>query len=213
MFMTEWYARRVQQWNEVPQFLWVILAMAVLVVLVAMTQARRSKALAQRLELLARELGWTDVKFTHFLIIAVQGTWNGYAAKVRRAPRQKSIPERIITTLRVQAPARIWITRRQRGLWSGRPFTMFGPPIVDLPLHQQFWIRADEITLAERLMMSSAAAMLDRSLHGRYDLFRMSADRLLVQRASEQDPDGVARIAREELGLARAVVDALTLRP
>ena len=212
MFMSEWYARPVQ-WNEVPQFLWVILAMAVLVVLVAMTQARRSKALSQRLELLARELGWTDVTFTHFLTIAVQGNWNGYAAKVRRAPRQKSIPERLITTLRVQAPARIWITRRQRGLWSGRPFTMFGPPIIDLPLHQQFWIRADEITLAERLMMSSAAAMLDRSLHGRYDLFRMGADQILVQRASEQDPDGVARIAREELELAKAVVDALTLRP
>src|SRR5258708_254017 len=187
--------------------------MAVLIVLVAMTQARRSKALAQRLELLTRELGWTDVTFRRFLTIAVQGTWNGYTAKVRRAPRQKSIPERVITTLRVPAPARIWITRRQRGLWSGRPFTMFGPPIIALPLHQQFWIRADEITLAERLMMSSAGPLLDRTLHGRYDLFRMGADQLLVQRASEQDPDGVARIAREELELARAVVDALTLRP
>src|SRR5258706_13261558 len=71
--ISEWYARRVQ-WNEVPQFLWVILAMAALVVLVAITQARRSKALTQRLELLTRELGWTEVTFTRFLTIAVQGT-------------------------------------------------------------------------------------------------------------------------------------------
>ena len=200
--------------DEVPRSLWFVLGFGTLfVTLTIIVQVRRSRAVAQQLEILARELGWSETTFTHFLTIAVQGIWNGYAVKVRRAPRQKSIPERVITTMRVQAPARIEIRRRQRGLWSGRPLTIFGPPIVDLPLFSQFWIRSDEITLAERLMMSSAAPFLDRSLYGRFDLFKMSGDQLFVQCASDREVDGVARIAREELELARAVVDALALRP
>jgi hypothetical protein len=91
--------------------------------------------------------------------------------------------------------------------------TLFGPPIVEPPLASQFWIRTDEITLAERLMRSSAAALLDRALQSRFDLLKMGGEDLLVQRLSARDPDEVARLAREELELLRAVIDALALRP
>jgi hypothetical protein len=201
------------QWNSIPPVVWLGVAFGALMVLLVITQSRRSKALGQRLELVARELGWSEVKRSNFFVLAVSGLWNGYPVKVRRIPRQKSIPERVVTTMRVQAPARIDIRRRQRGFLSGRPIAMFGPPLIELPLAQQFWIRSDEITLAERLMMSSAAPMLDRTLFTRFDLFKMRNDQILIQRASEHDPDGVARIAREELELAKAVVDALALRP
>lgn len=201
------------KWTDIDPVFFPIIAMAVLFVIVLVAQRYRSKRLLGRLELLAREMGWYDVKSSSFLISSIQGTWNGYSVRIRRLPRQKSIPERVVSTIRVQAPARLTITRRQRGLFTGRPIAMFGPPLVELPLYPQFWIRADEITLAERLLRSSAAAMLDRIVLTRHDFFKMAGDELLVQRVSSNDPDEVARLAREELELLRAVVDALALRP
>jgi hypothetical protein len=190
-----------------------IAAFAFIFVVVFLAQSHRSKRLRERLELMTRELGWSEVKWSNFFVTTGQGIWNGYVVRIRRIPRQKNVPERIAATFRVQAPARIAITRRQRGIFRGRPLMLFGPPYVDLPLYQQFWIRADEITLAERLMRSSAAPMLDRILQTRFDIFRMKSDTLLIQRVSATNPDEVARLAREELELLRAVVDALALRP
>lgn len=190
---------------------WPVIAVGVLLVIVLLFQSHRSKQLVERLETLAREMGWSDVAKSSFFITSVQGMWNGFSVRIRRAPRQKSIPERIVSTFRIQAPARMIITRRQRGIFS-RPMTLFGPPLIELPLHQQFWIRADESTLAERLMNSSAAPLIDRALRNRFDVLRMRGDELAITRISATDPDGFARIAREELELLRSVVDALALR-
>ena len=180
---------------------------------VVVFQSNRAKRLRERLVMMAREMGWSEVTVTTFFMSGVRGTWNGYPVRIRLVPRQKSIPERLVSNIRVQAPARVTIMRRQRGLFSGRPVSLFGPPVVDLPLYQQFWIRSDEITLIERLMRGSAAAMIDRILRSRYDVLRMTRDDLLVQRVSASEPDEVARLAREELDLLRAVIDALALRP
>ena len=199
------------QWSDVPRFIWIAIALGAALILQIVLQSQRSKTLGQRLEMVARELGWSDVRLSTFFGLAVKGMWKGYAVSVRRAARQKNAPERVITRMRVQVPARIEIVRRQRGLWSGKPLAMFGPPLVELPSSAQFWIRADEITLAERLMMSSAAPLFDRNLFSRFDFFRLRRDEMVIQRVSERDPDGVARIAREELQLARAVVEALGL--
>jgi hypothetical protein len=201
----------MQWWNAVNP-LWFTLAFGVLFVLLLLVQSHRSKELVERLEMLAREMGWSEVAKSSFFTMAVRGIWNGYSVRIRRVPRQKGAPERIVSTFRVQAPARIIITRRQRGIF-GRPLALFGPPVIELPLHPQFWIRADEITLAERLMKSSAAPLIDRALHARFDVLRMRGEELTVIRVSATDPDGFARIAREELELLRAVVDALALRP
>ena len=200
-------------WNGVNPIVMLPLALASLLILVAWIQSRKSKQLRERLETMAREMGWSDVKWSHFFTAGVQGTWNGYSARIRRIPRQKSVPERIAASVRLQAPARIVITRRQHGIFAGRPLAWFGPPLVDLPLSPQFWIRAGEITLADRLMHSSAAPMLDRILQSRLDFLRMGRDELTVQRVSSKDPDEVARLAREELELLRGVIDALALRP
>ncbi|HEY2094201.1 MAG TPA: hypothetical protein VGJ81_20225 [Thermoanaerobaculia bacterium] len=202
----------MQWWNAVNPLAWFTLAFGVLFVLVLLVQSRRSKELAVRLEMLAREMGWSELAKSSFFTMSVQGIWNGYSVRIRRVPRQKGAPERILCTFRVQAPARIIITRRQRGIF-GRPLALFGPPVIELPLHPQFWIRSDEITLAERLMKSSAAPLIDRALHARFDVLRMRGEELTVIRVSATDPDGFARIAREELELLRAVVEALALRP
>ncbi|HEV8435264.1 MAG TPA: hypothetical protein VGR95_17780 [Thermoanaerobaculia bacterium] len=200
------------QWSDIPS-VWFIAGLVVLIILVFILQSNRVKRLRERLELLARELGWSEVRSSAFFVLAVQGLWNGYNVRIRRVPRQKRVPERIVATIRVQTPARIIITRRQRGIYAGRPLTLFGPPLIELPLYSQFWIRADEITLADRLMHSSAAAMLDRFLMSRHDIFRIGGDNLSIQRLSSTEPDEVARLAREELELLRAVIDALALRP
>lgn len=197
----------------VPPFFWFPIAVFVFIVLVVLLQSNRSKRLRERLELMAREMGWSEVTGTNFFMTGVRGVWNGFNVRIRRFPRQKSVPERIVSNIKIQAPARIIITRRQRGVFSGRPISLFGPPVVDLPLYQQFWIRSDEITLVERLMRSSAAPMIDRIVQARFDVLRMGRDDLLVQRVSSTDPDEVARLAREELELLRAVIDALALRP
>lgn len=200
-------------WNGVNPIVMLPLALASLLILVAWIQSRKSKELRERLETMAREMGWSDMKWSSFLTMGIQGMWNGYSGRIRRIPRQKSVPERIAASVRLQAPARIVITRRQHGIFSGRPLTWFGPPMLELPLYSQFWIRADEITLADRLMHSSAAPMLDRVLQSRLDFLRMGRDELTVQRVSSKDPDEVARLAREELELLRGVIDALALRP
>src|ERR1051326_1293655 len=102
-------------------FVWFILAAAGLVFLVFVAQSRSVKRLREGVEAMARDMGWSEVKVSSFLFIGVRGIWNGYNVRIRRIPRQKSIPERLIATIRVQAPARIIITRRQRGIFGGRP--------------------------------------------------------------------------------------------
>jgi hypothetical protein len=201
------------QWSEINPFVWVMLALGALMVLIALVQTHRSKLLRERLEILAREMGWSEVRGSNFFTTTVQGIWNGYSVRVRRIARQKNAPERVLSNIRVQAPARLIVTRRQHTVFGGRPMTLFGPPIVEVALASQFWVRADEITLAERLMRSSAAALLDRTLQSRFDILRLGGDDLLIQRISSRDPDEVARLAREELELLRAVIDALSLRP
>lgn len=201
------------KWTE-PQGFWLYIPLGVSFIFILIRLSRRSKALNESLAMMAREMGWSELRTSRFFGFSMQGMWNGYRVRIRRIPRQKSVPERIIANIGVQAPARVIITRRQRGVFAGRPMTLFGPPLVDLlPYSQQFWIRADEITLVERLLRSSPAAMLDRVLKGRFDVLRMGGDDLLIQRASTNDPDAVARLAREELELLRAIVDALALRP
>jgi hypothetical protein len=200
------------QWSDLPG-VWFIIGVSVFLILIFLVQSNRAKRLCERLELLAREMGWSEVGSSFFYGLAVEGVWNGYNVRIRRLARRKGAPERIVSSISVQTPARIIITRRQHGVFAGRPLTLFGPPLVDLPLYSQFWIRADEITLADRLMHSSAAAILDRILVSRDDLFRMGGDDLLIQRVSSNDPDEVARLAREELELLRGVIDGLALRP
>jgi hypothetical protein len=201
------------QRSDLDVFVYVGLAFVLVFVLVAVAQSYRSNRLRERLEPMLREMGWSELKWSRFFSTSVTGMWNGYSVRLRRLPRQKNVPERIAATMHVQAPARIVITRRQRGIFGGRPMAFFGPPLFEIPLYSQFWIRGDEITLAERLMHSSAAAMLDRILQSRFDLFRMAGDEALVRRVSASDPDQVARLAREELELLRATIDALSLRP
>ena len=200
------------QWSDLSQ-IWFFLAIGALLIIAVLVQSKRSKRIGEKLEMLAREMGWTELRSSSFFELAVRGMWNGYSVRIRRLARQKGTPERIEANIRVQAPARIVITRRQHGVFGGRPVSLLGPPVVDLPLYQQFWIRSDEITLVERLMRSSAAPMIDRIVQTRHDVLRMGRDDLLVQRVSSTDPDEVARLAREELELLRAVIDALALRP
>lgn len=189
---------------------------AIVMVGVLALAMRRSAALGERLLTVARDAGWQGAVRTKFLG-AVRGDWNGYPAVVRRIPRQKAVPERVVTRLRVQVPARLSVKRRLRG---GRPITLFGPPLVELRdgAGAEFWIRSDEVTLAERLFAGAGvAALLERNLVSRFDAVTLSRDSLQVLRAvdarSQPEPERIAHLATEEWSLATKIVEALSLRP
>lgn len=185
--------------------------LAIVVAIVALL-ARHSRAGTMAIVQLARDSGWADIRTSRFLGVRIRGLWNGYPVQLLRLPPRKGAPDRMLLTVRVQAPARVEITRRQHGVFT-RPMTLFGPPLVDFPPAAQFWVRADEMSLVERLFASSIPAMLDRNLTGRHDLLRIGGDALTIRRACEWRPEQTAAIGREELELAKAVIDTLTLRP
>lgn len=183
------------------QALWIIAALSVVAVIVAVVQVKRSKKVREQLEMLAREVGWSEVRSSTFPEVSVRGIWNGYSVRVRLLRKGKSTPERIETNIRIQAPSRVAVTRRGVGILANKPLPFFGTPLVDLPLYSQFWICAGEITLAERLMQISAAA-LERLLLSEYDFLRMGGNKLTVR--SSNMFDDIGRIAREEMEQLRA---------
>jgi hypothetical protein len=177
---------------------------------------RKSAATGERLLMVARDAGWQGAYRTKFLG-AIRGVWNGYSAEIRRIPRQKAVPERVVVRLRVQVPARLSVRRRVRG---SRPMTFFGPPLVELRdgAGAEFWIRSDEVTLAERLFASAAVTpFLEQNLIGRFDAATLSRDSLQVLRAidarSQPGAERIVQLATEEWSLATKIVEALALRP
>lgn len=207
-----------EQWKLVAA---VAAALVVLVGVLAFASSR-AKAIGRRLVMVARDAGWQNPEPMKFLAAGVRGQWNGFDAAIRRIPRQKAIPEKVITLIWLQVPARLFITRRMHGFRGGRPFTMFGPPLVELRsgAGAEFWIRADEASLAERLFASAdLPALLERNLVSRFDVMALAGDSLRIVRAFVGAGFGgvssaqLALTAREELDLARATVEALALRP
>lgn len=195
----------------------------VMIVSLLVIASRRAAAIGRRLVAVAREAGWQNAEAMKFLVAGVRGQWNGFDAAIRRVPRQKAVPEKVITRIRVQAPARLSLARRTHGFRGGRPLALFGPPLVEIRggAGALFWIRTDELTLAERLFASAGlAALLEQNLTSRFDAATLGGDSLRIVRANDvarpfgcTSTDQLALIAREELELARAMIEALALRP
>jgi hypothetical protein len=184
--------------------------------------SRRSSAIGRGLVSMAREAGWQNPEAMKFLAAGVYGQWNGFDISVRRVPRQKAIPEKVVARVRLQAPARLSIARRTQGFRGGRPITLFGPPLVEMRDGSggEFWIRTDEMTLAERLFANaSIPAMLKSNLVSRFDFVGLSGDTLRIVRANlssrfgGESTEQLLLAAREELELAGAIIQTLALRP
>ena len=220
---------------EEQQAVWFMVAgFAVFVALLLVFVAKRSSKRQAIFDRLALELGLQDVRRTWFLGAGVRGNWNGYAVRLQFMARYKGMPERILTTITLQSPARIMVTRRT-GKTLSKPITLFGPSLVTTmhpAVEERFWVRSDQPAFVERFVMASAAVpLLEQNLIERFDLVDLNARRLVIRRATDErqvrakyglpafdfkfkrDPRYIETIAREEWALATMMTQELSLRP
>ncbi len=192
--------------------------------------ARQSSALSERLERLMTSFGWETPRRVWWTGV-IRARWRGFDVELSHLRRYKSVPERLLLTVKTAAPARVIVKRRTLGFLS-RPFTMFGPPLVEpanLPDPERFWIRSDELMLVERLVgYAEVPPALETNLIARFDLVDLGPKQLRILRAIDdravrkhfdrpflkfgRDYELIDTIATEEWTLAVLIVDKLGLR-
>ncbi|HKO54640.1 MAG TPA: hypothetical protein VJ276_02110 [Thermoanaerobaculia bacterium] len=211
-------------------WLWIAGFVAFFVLLLVFVSRQSSKK-RQAFTRLAQELGIQDARRSWVMGVGVRGTWNGFAVRLELIARYKGVPERLLTTIALQSPGRILITRRT-GRRLNKPLTLFGPPIVTpmtLADAERFWIRSDQPALVERLFAPrEVAPLLEQNLIERFDLVDLGPRRLIVRRATDErqvrakygiatfnfkrDTSYIETIAREEWALATMIVRELSLQ-
>ncbi|HEV7919707.1 MAG TPA: hypothetical protein VGR02_02835 [Thermoanaerobaculia bacterium] len=215
------------------QVFWLALGgFALLFALLMIYASKRSSKRQQIFTRIAQELGIQDVRRSWLVGAGVRGTWNGYPVRQQLLGRYKGVPERLLTTVTLQSPGRIMITRRVGKVLS-KPMTLFGPKLVTPmtpAVQERFWVRSDQPAFVERFFASSEAVpLLEQNLIERFDLVDLNARRLLVRRATDErqvrarygiatinfkrDMRYIETIAREEWALATMIIRELSLRP
>ncbi|HEY3057149.1 MAG TPA: hypothetical protein VGK31_14580 [Thermoanaerobaculia bacterium] len=202
----------------------------VVVVIVFVAISRRTGAIGVMLRELAASAGWTNVQKLFMSPAGVKGTWRSFPVELSYHLRQKGVPQRLILKVRAQTDSRLMVKRRFTGFFSNRPLTWFGPPLIEVrqPAAAEFWIRGDEAALAERLFGDSAvASVMYTNLVARFDEIRLDRRGLRITRALDDhlvtakyamprfavrlDVTKFEPIAREELALAEALVNKLSM--
>jgi hypothetical protein len=213
------------------QTIWIVIGLSVVlaVALIAIL-ARKSSALSERLERLVTSFGWEAPRRVWWTR-AIRARWRGFDVELRHMGRYKSVPERLLLTVKTASPARVIVKRRTLGFLS-RPFTMFGPPLVEpanLPDPERFWIRSDELVFVERLVgYAEVPPALETNLIARFDLVDLGPKQLRILRAVDdravrkhfdrpflkfgRDYELIDTIATEEWTLAVLIVEKLGLR-
>ncbi len=213
------------------QTVWIVAGLSVvLAVAIIAIVARKSSALSERLEHLVASFGWEAPRRVWWTR-AIRGRWRGFDVELRHMGRYKSVPERLLLTVKTASPARVIVKRRILGFLS-RPFTMFGPPLVEptnLPDRERFWIRSDELVLVERLVgYAEVPPALETNLIARFDVADLQTKQLRILRAVDdravrkhfdrpflkfgRDYELIDTIATEEWKLAVLIVEKLGLR-
>jgi hypothetical protein len=200
---------------------------AVAVIVILILASRTTSGVRERLRDLATSAGWSDLVDVSFLGSGVKGMWRSFPVQLVYYARQKSVPRRFILKVRAQADSRFIVKRMFRGFFSNRPLTWFGPPLIDVrqSAAAELWVRGDEGTLAERIFSDpKLTALISENLVARFDEIRIDRRGLRVTRALDERPvkekyglplffkaDQAEPIAREELALASALVDKLSM--
>ena len=174
--------------------------------------------------------GWSEVRSTFLGAAGVKGMWQSFPVRLRYHQRQKSIPERLVLTVRAQTDARLIVRRKLPGLFSNRRW--FGPPVIEMRQREaaDLWVQGDQPTLAERLF--SDAEMVQKivaNLLASQDEIRIDNRGLKITRALDEVPPRIRfglglrgfkfdanryeTIAREELALVEALVKRLSVLP
>lgn len=204
-------------------------AIAIFVVLILLTVNRRSGSIRDLLRQLATAAGWTNLQNLFFVASGVKGMWRQFPVEFGYFARQKGVPARLRLKVVAQADARLIVKRRFEGLLSNRPLAWFGPPIVDVhsPAAAMMWVRGDQ-ALAERMFADQkVASLLASNLVARFDEVKIDQKGLRITRALDERPvrqkygmpmfsmtfdaQQYAPIAQEEVALAEAVVEKMSL--
>lgn len=112
-------------------------------VLVSLAQARK---VSDELMSVARTAGVTDVRRA-WLAPVVEGIWRGYPTRWKL---QKSKKTSIVTVdIQAIAPARLRITPRAG---AKQIYYLFGPPRLRISGHDEYFVRGDEMMLADRVL-------------------------------------------------------------
>jgi hypothetical protein len=213
------------------QTVWLTLAgFAVLLALLITMHVRKSSALSERLARLVAAFGW-EAPQRVWWSGAIRGRWQGVEVELRHMGRYKSMPERLLLTMKTASAARVMVKRRTAGFLS-KPLTLFGPPVIE-PMNmadrERYWVRSDELVYAERLFAQAAVApALEPNLIARFDVVDLQRNQLRIRRAIDdrtvrkqfnrpfikfgRDYELIETIANEEWRLATVIVQALGLR-
>lgn len=191
--------------------------------------SKSSNAMREMLRQVGTAAGWMDVQDLR-MRAGVRGTWRSFAVSVAYNARQKSVPQRLVIDIGARSDVRLIVKRRFSGFLSNKPLAWFGPPLVELhaPAAAGFWVRSDEVNLAERLFDDQAvAAAIDAAIVARYDELRVNPKGLHIVRSLDDtpvrekyglprfsmraEPARIEPLAREEWNAAEAVVNKLSL--
>ncbi|HSP35383.1 MAG TPA: hypothetical protein VLU46_13800 [Thermoanaerobaculia bacterium] len=201
---------------------------AAVVTLVVLVGRRRNRAIRDMLLPIVTAAGWADVRPASFGWIGLRGVWRSYPVELAYAARQKSVPQRFILRVKAPSSSRLSVKRRMYGFLT-RPFTMFGPPLVEMrhPGAQELWVRADDMALAERVFFDDKTArLIAGNLVAAYDEVLVNSKGVRITRSLDDrpvrkkydfamvtmsfDPQRFAPIIHEEIALAEALVDKIS---
>jgi hypothetical protein len=192
--------------------------------------SKKSSALGVRLLRLVVSSGWEAPRRVWWTG-AIRGRWQGFDVELLHMGRYKSTPERLRLTMSTSSPARV-IVKRKTGSFLSKPFTLFGPPLVE-PMNiagsERYWVRSNELVFAERLFAhAEVAPALEPNLIAAFDVVDLQTKQLRIMRAIDdrqvkkhfnrpmikfgRDYDLIETIAKEEWRLGTVIVQALGLR-
>ena len=191
---------------------------ALLLVGVIIAVRKQSTAVQQMMIGVAQAAGWSDLQASLFPRPTVRGTWQQFPVVLRFGPHQKNAPRRLSLEITAQTDHSIEIQRRFGGLFSNKPLTWFGAPLIDVhqPAAEPMWVRGDP-QLAERLFADpKLGSLISTNMVTRFDRVKIDNSALRVTRSLQLpgsrlrfDLESADRVAREMIELAEAIVEKL----
>jgi len=199
-------------------------AFGVVMVMVIVAVNKRAVAVREMLREVTSAAGWASLQNVSFFASGVRGVWRQFPVELVYRQRQKSSPQRFVLKITARTDRYLNVTRRFEGLFSNRPLTWFGAPLIDVhqPSASQMWVRGDQ-SLAERVFADpKLASMIATNLVARFDELQVDGAGLRIMRALDDrlvrtkydmpsftmsfDPRLFEPIAREQIALAEAMV-------
>lgn len=186
-------------------------------------RVRHGKEIQRRIIGIAQQHGLGEIRKRWWFGNGVRARWQGFPVDVFFRARYKSTPARIVTRVVVAGASRLIVKRKFGESWFHKPTTLIGPPLVEIDA-EGLWVRADEASLAERVVRDpKTAALVESNLVDRYDEIAVTASQLEIRRALDgphlrermanaNQFEIASVVANEELPLALAMLQIIGAR-